>query len=240
MKKAYTLAEVLVTLFIVGVLATMTIPNINASTKTKEYQAKFQTIYSQLENALQNTDKIYNCYYIPSENEITNNFYGLKGENLNRTNNINECNKFYEKLIENLGSSRRCTNSTCMSINYLRKNPNINSCFNNIRQVDMLKNGMFITQSTKNPHTFLVDTNGKQLPNAYGKDVFIFTVKLSRATGVPAGKDEEGKDVYKNLPSKVEFFPASPKSEGAEACDFPITDKRSSTAFFNKTLNIKN
>lgn len=240
-KKAYTLAEVLVTIAIVGVLATLTIPNINTSTKNKEREAKFQTIYSQLENALQQNDRIYNCYYVPSDTEINNNFYGLKGATLNTTGNTKECRALYDKIKESLGSTRECTTTACMPSDYLKKAPNVNKCFSNISQVYMLKNGMFITQSTTHSHTFLVDVNGKQPPNAYGKDVFIFAVKLSRATGVPDGKDEKGKDVYKNLPAKVEIFPASPTDTGStEACDFPIANERSTTAYFNKIFSIKN
>lgn len=51
MKKAFTLAEVLITLGIIGIVAAMTIPSLVASHKEKARITALKKIYSQLQNA---------------------------------------------------------------------------------------------------------------------------------------------------------------------------------------------
>ena len=54
MKKGFTLAETLITLGIIGVVATLTLPNLMADYKNKTYVAQLQRSYNMLQNALQN------------------------------------------------------------------------------------------------------------------------------------------------------------------------------------------
>ena len=51
MKKGFTLAEVILTLVIVGIAAAMTIPGVINNTNDREYKAKFKEIYAVLDNA---------------------------------------------------------------------------------------------------------------------------------------------------------------------------------------------
>lgn len=51
MKKGFTLAEVLITLGVIGVVAALTIPTLNVSTKEKSLEAKQKVCVSDLENA---------------------------------------------------------------------------------------------------------------------------------------------------------------------------------------------
>ena len=50
-KHGFTLAEVLITLVIIGVVAAMTIPNVIYETKKKEYSARLKKFYSMLKQA---------------------------------------------------------------------------------------------------------------------------------------------------------------------------------------------
>ncbi|MDR1327072.1 MAG: prepilin-type N-terminal cleavage/methylation domain-containing protein [Heliobacteriaceae bacterium] len=50
-KKAFTLAEVLITLGIIGVVAALTIPSLIAKHKEKETVSKLKNIFSTLSNA---------------------------------------------------------------------------------------------------------------------------------------------------------------------------------------------
>ena len=52
MKKGFTLAETLITLGIIGVVAALTIPTLSVSTKEKSLEAKEKVCVSDLENAL--------------------------------------------------------------------------------------------------------------------------------------------------------------------------------------------
>lgn len=50
--KAFTLAEVLITLVIIGVIAAITVPSIHQNTKEKEFHSRFKKNVAVLENAL--------------------------------------------------------------------------------------------------------------------------------------------------------------------------------------------
>jgi len=50
-KKGFTLAEVLITLVIIGVVVAMTIPNVINNSKKQEYSAKFKKFYSTMKQA---------------------------------------------------------------------------------------------------------------------------------------------------------------------------------------------
>ena len=56
---AFTLAETLIVMGIIGVVAALTIPNLNSSTADKEKVAKVQKIYSNLEDALGRAQAVY-------------------------------------------------------------------------------------------------------------------------------------------------------------------------------------
>ena len=47
-KRAFTLAEVLITLGIIGVVSAMTLPTLMNKTQNKELHAQFQKVYSEL------------------------------------------------------------------------------------------------------------------------------------------------------------------------------------------------
>lgn len=56
-KQAFTLAEVLITLGIIGVVASMTLPTLIQNNKNKEVEAKLQKIYSVMNQAVMMSEK---------------------------------------------------------------------------------------------------------------------------------------------------------------------------------------
>lgn len=56
---AFTLAETLIVMGIIGVVAALTIPNLNASTADKEKVAKLKKIYSNLDDAIGRAQAVY-------------------------------------------------------------------------------------------------------------------------------------------------------------------------------------
>ena len=56
---AFTLAETLIVMGIIGVVAALTIPNLNSSTADKEKVAKLQKIYSNLNDAVGRATAVY-------------------------------------------------------------------------------------------------------------------------------------------------------------------------------------
>ena len=92
-KFAFTLAETLVVMGIIGVVAALTIPNLNQSTGDREKVAKVKKIYSNLEDAYGRATAVYG--------PLDEWFFG--------TNSIKERNKrFLERLIEFMKVSKNC------------------------------------------------------------------------------------------------------------------------------------
>lgn len=58
-KHAFTLAEVLITLGIIGIVAALTIPNLMTNTKKKQYVARFKKTISTLSNAARMSFELY-------------------------------------------------------------------------------------------------------------------------------------------------------------------------------------
>ena len=56
---AFTLAEVLITLGIIGVVAAMTIPNLIANTRSQQYRSKYKKVVSTLSQAARLSDSLY-------------------------------------------------------------------------------------------------------------------------------------------------------------------------------------
>lgn len=56
---AFTLAETLIVMGIIGVVAALTIPNLNSSTANKEKVAKVKKIYANLEDAVGRAQAVY-------------------------------------------------------------------------------------------------------------------------------------------------------------------------------------
>ena len=56
---AFTLAETLIVMGIIGVVAALTIPNLNSSTADKEKVAKLKKVYSNLNDAIGRTEAVY-------------------------------------------------------------------------------------------------------------------------------------------------------------------------------------
>lgn len=63
MKKAFTLAEVLITLGIIGVVAAMTIPTLIANTRSQQYRTKFKKTISTLSQAAKMSQAQYGYDY---------------------------------------------------------------------------------------------------------------------------------------------------------------------------------
>lgn len=56
---AFTLAETLIVMGIIGVVAALTIPNLNSSTADKEKVAKVKKIYQNLDDAISRAHAVY-------------------------------------------------------------------------------------------------------------------------------------------------------------------------------------
>ena len=93
---AFTLAETLIVMGIIGVVAALTIPNLNSSTADKEKVAKLNKIYSNLEDAVGRAQAVYG----PVEE-------WLSGKTAAQKNLI-----FYERMSEFMKVQKTCAPNT--------------------------------------------------------------------------------------------------------------------------------
>lgn len=76
-KFAFTLAEILITISIVGVLAAMTIPTLNNRVGDQENIARFKAMYARLSAALDTVqvEKIYQCYRVETDENLRKKYF---------------------------------------------------------------------------------------------------------------------------------------------------------------------
>ena len=174
-KKAFTLAEVLITLGIIGVVAALTIPALMASYQEKVTITQFQKVYSQLSQA-----------YISAAKD-----YGT-------ADNWTSAQDTYNYLKPYFQISEDCPNTVgCMgNVQYLDMKGN--GCGYNyntlLRYKIVLNNGTSIMFDTTTE--VFVDLNGKKSPNQWGYDLFYFVLNnkngVAYVSGVSVGGDIPG------------------------------------------------
>ena len=103
-KTAFTLAETLIVMGVIGVVAALTLPNLNSSTSNKEKVAKLQKIYSNLQDAFGRAEAVYGPY-----DEW---FVNDGNDNNKRTK------RTFERITEFMKYSKVCTiNDNCTLFN---------------------------------------------------------------------------------------------------------------------------
>ena len=183
LKTGFTLAEVLITLVIIGVVAALTIPTAINNSKEQELKSQFAKGYSTVSQAVYKT--------------IMNDFYGYVACSYYKDASTNsfdygrtataDCPNFYNAFAKNLSIQKVCEGNSksggCVPTYQSYNNSggcggynssNINSATTSY----VLSNGQIIipyTSSFLHP-LFLIDINGHKGPNAYGKDLFSFRV----------------------------------------------------------------
>jgi len=177
-KYGFTLAEVLITLVIIGVVAALTIPPVINKYKDEELKSQFKKAYSTITQAIYKTNMndfygYVRCYYKDGSGAPTQ----------------NDCYSFYSKLAKNLQTQKICNNNSlsegCVPV-YKQYYPS-SSCWgysedyiNNTNITYVLSDGQIIIPFSKNEYPlFLVDINGQKGPNAPGKDLFGFQIKMN-------------------------------------------------------------
>ena len=164
---AFTLAETLIVMGIIGVVAALTLPNLNSSTGDKEKIAKFKKIYSNLNDAVGRAQSVYG----PIDEWF-----------LNDSTALAKSKRAAERITEFMKISKSCTNNTtagCMKTGQTKNLANTNYT---VQPVDtntytyILADGTSLAISASNTSVhFFIDTDGPNKGNfTYGVDVFQF------------------------------------------------------------------
>lgn len=171
-KKGFTLAEVLITLGIIGVVAAMTMPTLITNVQNKIFYTRFMKARNMIENALQMYNSEYDkisdtrSFTIEDAEDFASYFKGAKF--INESNWQEECAGYNKKNV---------------SLNYdgTRNDEGTNAnqmCHNSIIPLGLkTRDGMLImfNQDLGYGNAGLVDTDGSNNgPNTMGRDIFAF------------------------------------------------------------------
>ena len=170
-KIAFTLAEVLITLGVIGVVAALTLPSVIASYKNQVTVAKLQKAYSVLNQAYQNSIADNG----PAENWQESNEIGTKEY-------FNKYWRPYFKGIKDCKNNHNICGYSVQPFKYLNGTQSALSVSGS-RPFFKTNDDIFFmftndtTDAEGNPvlmQNIYVDINGSKQPNTFGKDVFVF------------------------------------------------------------------
>ena len=183
----FTLAEVLITLGIVGVVAAMTIPTLMKNYQNVQYYSAFQKGYAEISQIIQ--DLIY--------------------ENVDMVGAISEYGSIAGAIKAKAKIVKTCPGGTldgeCMPSNAITKNINNAPSVENLSARDrhVFQDGISVNAGT-NSNTctrvyanmqdlcgeIIMDTNGIKPPNTRGRDIFYFFVTKNKL--IPDGAPGSG------------------------------------------------
>ena len=198
---AFTLAEVLITLTILGVIAAISIPAITNNYKERVAISKLKKAYALLENAY-NVAVVYNGQ-VETWVDLANDWgsgansarntryfnYLLKNNIVDKKTcgfaddgcfAINKCKNMKGEILSSSADNNVCTNNTWIwnSVGNWRRILTKDDIAIGIQSprsnsaTDLSING----NSYKGYSTIAVDINGPKEPNTFGKDIFIFVL----------------------------------------------------------------
>ena len=178
-RAAFTLAEVLITLGIIGVVAAMTMPSLINKYQMKSYEVAFKKQYSVLQNAINYLvldSNISACYIFYPIGQIS---YSMVKD---------DCQALQDSLVSQLNLTKiprdpdyTFAKKTDVLANG-GKTVNINCSYDAAAQgspIYSTKDGaiiIFTDIGTSNQPFIIIDVNGKKGPNKWGYDVFFMTL----------------------------------------------------------------
>ena len=153
---AFTLAETLIVMGVIGVVAALTLPNLNQSTGNKEKVAKLQKIYSNLNDAFGRAEVVYgpmDTWFVNDGNDIDK-----------------KTKRTFERITEFMKYSKVCTVSDACSL----FEGNNESGGVRARHAVILSDGSIVGWQI--PDTIYVDVDGTKGANDFCIDTFQFTI----------------------------------------------------------------
>lgn len=204
---AFTLAEVLITLGIIGIVAAMTLPALVGKYQKAQTVNQLKKIYSELNQALLIAQKDYGT---------------LDSWDLLDFENANERGTFFgEKyLFPHIKTIKKCfpVSSDCWAEKmYTIDNKTVSSFVSDGRGAFISASGysvLYWVHGTGNGGWFWVDTNGLlKKPNTFGKDIFPFIIAWGNAGSV---RQTTESDCFKRLgiyPLGLDCSTASPSRD---------------------------
>ncbi len=243
MRKGFTLAEVLITLGIIGVVAAMTLPSLINDYRDKEILTKVRKTYSDVSNAVnraRTSDGNINdnsVLFNPNNNSVDTAKKFMKYFNGTKlcTNTKNQCKKYYYDIKysrfytagTNTGASWSIILPAIILHNgvvlYIVQNNNpdcyAEETFNTVDEngrpiLDADGNNVTKTSINKVCGYVYFDVNGPKKPNIFGYDAFY--IQITKDKVEPGVQTYQGRDSLKNILSGNDNFIFSDYTIGAE------------------------
>ena len=182
MKKAFTLAEVLITLGIIGIVAAMTLPTLIGKYQKKQMVTQLKKAYTEISQLLKmseldNGSMEYWDYTLSGEDF----YYRYIKPYLKKVKEIP--NREFKKYMvyKNLNGTK-CTGEVW--------------CTQGDSYYSYLSNGVVLGVMSHPGQTVYkavtIDVNGQKNPNQLGKDVFVFSISKTEKSLVPYGFSDAG------------------------------------------------
>ena len=163
MKNAFTLAEILITMGIIGVVSAMTVPALNQSWQRDAYTTQLRKVYSEVAQAA------VRC-------KTDNNVQTLTEARISDTTIKDKFIDKYFVVIKPCGTSK----TPCFAPTYktVTGTSIASSDFHGCNTVDAIASGAALCTwwSHANEIRIIVDVNGSKDPNIIGRDVFAMRV----------------------------------------------------------------
>ena len=176
--RGFTMAEVLITLGIIAIIAAMTLPNLIGNYKMKTYEVAFKKQYALLQNTIN---------YITLENGLSSCYVYLPKGSISYVRKDDDCNILESELIsllnlkeydvgledeyathaEVLAGGGASINSSC-DIDYIFTRNNSTTYISPDGTVFILSLGKYSYMVS-----VIIDVNGQKGPNKWGYDVFL-------------------------------------------------------------------
>jgi len=167
---AFTLAEVLITLGIIGVVAAMTIPNLLANKEKQETAAKLLKNYAVITQAVKQSemDNGPNQYWD----------WGTSGDSASIKQSFDTYWAPYLKILKYCSSYTTCGYSSNFPVDMINGTFAAGLTDSTSRTAVILADGSFLT--IKNATYIVLDINAGKGPNLWGKDVFMFMMDSNK------------------------------------------------------------
>ena len=170
--KGFTLAEILITLGIIGVVAAMTLPSIINRTQSKELQTQFKKAYSELNQA---SRMFYNDYGISVAEYAASNSNNYSSALFKYFKGAKVLSDWDWSDQDETGGN---SSTTLYAIYTMTGSTRTNGYCDNGGFTSDVSGKMYLFNdppaSGKNGPVICVDINGKKGPNRFGFDYFLF------------------------------------------------------------------
>lgn len=214
----FTLAEILITLGIIGVVAALTMPSLITKHQEKQTEVKLKKVYSTLSNAMmqavQENGPFQDWGIGKSVIDINQNKDEVENSNKSRDKLIDIFSKYLKTVSVCKYSESNC--EIYNPKNLAGKVDNYDSYSNRIVLADGTYFGHLYTNSSTCEDicgTIKVDLNGTKKPNTYGRDIFEFIITPTSI--IPAGTMIAGTMTYPTHTFETTCVNPDPSSSGA-------------------------